>query len=65
MPAKLKNGARVLIQCGDKVLCHWNGKWVVWTIDYEGNTFWGHYFDNGNDAVEYMAKRLRIKGIKS
>lgn len=43
----LRNGARVLQQEGDVVLCEWDRgshvDYVTWRVDQEGNAFWGHY----------------------
>lgn len=42
---RLNNGAFILKQKGDKVLCDWNEQYVVWTVDKDGNAYWGHYFN--------------------
>ncbi len=44
MGEKLKNGATLIAKDGERVLCMWRKEYIIWTIDKEGNTFWGHYF---------------------
>lgn len=60
---KLPNGATVLdtritLSGGQPiVLCYWKRNpqpYVVWSIDNEYNTFWGHYFDDKSKAELYF-----------
>lgn len=40
------------------VLCKWNDEFVIWTCDTNtGDTFWGHYFKDLDDAVEYFVDK--------
>lgn len=58
---KLNNGATVIAQHGDVVLCHWReGKsfeFIVWNIDSEGNAFWGRYTDDLEVALELFKEK--------
>ena len=57
---KLKNGAEVLLhnKLHGVVLAKWHSDpYVTWKMDREGNTYWGHYFDNYSDAFQDYLRR--------
>ena len=42
---RLANGAIVLEQKGNKVLCVWGTEYVVWSVMFSDlSAYWGHYF---------------------
>ena len=47
----LKNGATVITEKHNVVLADFNGQFVTWNIDSEGNCYWGHYFGDDFDAA--------------
>ena len=52
---KLNNGATVMVydEVSNRMLCDWNGKYVVWNHVGNKNAEFGHYFeDNLKKAVE-------------
>ena len=52
---ELNNGATVLKKVDDKVLAIFRGEFVTWTVNDNGDAFWGHYFNNDLDtALEYF-----------
>lgn len=61
----LKNGAIEIarIEIGDTIIvaADTNGMagnpWATWAMDAEGNTYWGHYFDSRDEAIEDMRSR--------
>lgn len=54
----LKNGATVIDQRNDVVLAKWqDDQYVTWRVDADLNAYWGHYFDNIEDATADFAKR--------
>jgi hypothetical protein len=53
----MKNGATVLEAKGDKVLAMRFREFVVWTVDEEGNAFWGHYTPSVCEAVETFKEK--------
>lgn len=57
-PNKLKNGATIAQEYRNVVLAHWRGDWVTWKIDTERNAYWGHYYDNYQDAINDFARRV-------
>lgn len=58
----LKNGARVIDQAEDIVLCVWGWNdhtpYVTWRVDPEGNAYKGHYFTVYTDAVRDFRDRV-------
>jgi len=65
MLKKLKNGADVIVQRHNHVLARWRGEFVFWTVDNDGNAYWGHYFNDIEKAVEYFVNRTNLKGLDS
>lgn len=58
----LLNGAVLLVQDGDVVLCEWMCKeYATWRMDTEGNTHYGSYFNwqaqGGKSAAMLMASQ--------
>lgn len=42
------------------VLCHWNNnQYVTWRADNQGYTYWGHYFNNIQDATNDFTERCK------
>lgn len=63
----LPNGARVVdmnYRLGTiTYLCYWEGNhmpWVTWKANETSPdaTYWGHYFNNEEDALENFRKRI-------
>ena len=63
MLKKLKNGASVIIQRHNHVIARWNGQFVFWTVDTDGNAYWGHYFDTAEAAIDYFIQRTGLKEL--
>lgn len=66
----LNNGAKVLHQytvddASAIVLCKWERgaqrEFVTWTIDPNGNAFWGHYWETLEAAINDYEQRAGIK----
>lgn len=59
---QLKNGAALIERRGDVVLAKTTGgSYVTWVIDESGNTFWGHYNRNLEEAVTEFAERAKAR----
>jgi hypothetical protein len=64
-PKVLPNGAKVLdykIYANGNIvaLCEFGvgyHPFVTWRLDEEGNAFWGHYFDNAEEAYRDFEER--------
>lgn len=65
---RLPNGAlvmsyrKMLSEAVWVVLARWvrnsKNEYVCWKVDKKGDAYWGHYFDNFDDAFDYfMARR--------
>jgi len=52
MKTHLENGAEILQQAGDVVLCNFGGEFVTWIVDQRGDAHWGHYFGDNRPAAE-------------
>lgn len=53
----LKNGATLIHKQEDKVFANMDGEFVIWTINADGDTFWGHYFGSDfNTAAKVFAE---------
>ncbi len=57
---KMKNGAIVIDYDAPStvVVASFNGQFVTWKCDDDGNAYWGHYFDNVCNAVADFQKRV-------
>lgn len=55
----LKNGTTLIERRGDVVLAKTDGAqpYATWKIDGDGNTYWGHYFDDLIEAVDDFVRR--------
>jgi len=55
----LKNGATLIEQRGDIVLAKTDGyhPYVTWTMDRDGNCYWGHYHATIGEAVAEFNER--------
>ena len=63
----LDNGATVIVQHEDLVLCHWRSgsylEFATWQIDEKGSCYWGHYTDDLSRAIADL--RTRVKECSS
>ncbi|MCP4127362.1 MAG: hypothetical protein GY753_09900 [Gammaproteobacteria bacterium] len=49
---KLPNGAEVIKQSGNFVLCLFRGEYVTWAYNpKDGSAYWGHYFQRDLQAA--------------
>jgi hypothetical protein len=55
---KLENGATILAQMDDVVLCSWGKEFVTWRIDRELNAYCGHYFNCYDSAKKDFLARV-------
>ena len=56
----LNNGAEVLAYEDWVVLAKFNGKYVTWIANENGDAFWGHYFnDDIVNATKDFEKRVK------
>jgi hypothetical protein len=60
----MKNGAKVLHQHGEFVLCRWeqneNRTYVTWKIHGDGSTYAGHYFETLEAAINEYQQRAKV-----
>jgi hypothetical protein len=60
----LRNGATVLAQVDNVVLCEWprsgERQYVTWVIDADGNTYAGHYFGTLEAARNEFTQRVPV-----
>lgn len=54
---RLPNGAHVIDQHGDIVLCRFRNEFVTWMVASDGEAYWGHYFPDFDSAVDDYRKR--------
>jgi len=66
IPKFLNNGAEILaykkrLRGVMVVLAKWNStgkeEYVTWVVDDNGDAYWGHYFNNEDDALVDWEKR--------
>lgn len=58
MERKLNNGATVLAQMDDVVLCSWGKEFVTWRVDAYGDAYCGHYFNCYDSAKKDFLARV-------
>lgn len=66
---RLKNGAieiaRIEMHGRIYVAADTNGmagtEWATWVMDDDGNTFWGHYFEDKDEALDDLQYRAGLK----
>ena len=67
MDITLKNGARVVKYCrlakganmsGAIAMCEWRGEYATWTVDQDGNAYWGTYgdYETANDMFNQKCR---------
>jgi hypothetical protein len=59
----LVNGATVLEQRGNIVLCSWRGEFVTWEVNDSGDAYWGHYHRTVTAAAEEFNERCAKRGV--
>jgi len=59
MQTTLRNGAELLQQIGSVVLAKTGGymPFVTWTVDADGNAYWGHYHKTLTEAAREFEER--------
>lgn len=62
--SKMNNGAIVLAYCEQRqiVLAYYNGEYVTWYTEPNGEAYWGNYFRDFNEAAEDFKNRALVDG---
>lgn len=67
---KLDNGAIIILECVNQVLCVIPGNeftpFVTWQVNAKNEAFWGHYFSDLEEAIADFKDRsfnLALKGF--
>jgi hypothetical protein len=66
---RAKNGAYIICQHGEFVLCYWDSgnaegtdrPWVTWRMDENRSTYSGHYFGTLDAAANEYEQRAKVK----